>query len=249
MSQPSLEDRRLSFGQAAVEYATYRPSYPRAAVDWLLDGATRRVIDVADVGAGTGALSSVLVDCGLDVTAFEPDPAMMRELAIRVPSAARIETTAENLLVADGTFDALTVAQAFHWFDAAVAAKEFARVVRPGGVIGLLWNHSDDRVAWMAAMRHIVEGEVWRSNDPDEATAELATYFPAIQWAEFAHHVAMTPETIVGLVRTFSFVRLAPDRDQRLDALRELLASHPDTRGRELIDVPYVTSTYRVRRP
>ncbi len=58
MSSPNTEERRLSFGRAALDYATYRPSYPRAAVDWVLSGASRRVVEIADVGAGTGALSS-----------------------------------------------------------------------------------------------------------------------------------------------------------------------------------------------
>jgi SAM-dependent methyltransferase len=249
MSEPSMEERRLSFGEAALDYATYRPSYPHAAVDWLLAGATGPVVDVADVGAGTGAFSNVLVERGLNVTAFEPDPAMLHQLALRVPTATRIETSAENLPVPDGSFDALTVAQAFHWFDAPVAAKEFERVVRPGGVIGILWNQRDDRAAWMAAMRPLAEGDDWRRADPNEATSELAAFFPTIEWAEFANLVPMTPEAIVGLVGTFSFVRLAPDRDQRLEALRELLATHPETRGRDSIDVPYLTSTYRVRRP
>jgi SAM-dependent methyltransferase len=207
------------------------------------------VVNVADVGAGTGALSSVLVACGLNVTAFEPDEGMLEQLALRVPSADRILTTAEHLPVADGSFDALTVAQAFHWFDAAAASKEFERVVAPGGVISILWNHRDDRVSWMAATRPIVEGEDWRRTDTDEATSELAEFFPTIEWAEFAHSIPMTPEAIIGLVDTFSFVRLASDRSARLEEIRTLLATHPDTKGRAVIDVPYVTSTYRATRP
>jgi len=249
VSEPSMEERRLSFGQAAADYDAYRPTYPRAAIDWLLEGATRPVVDVADVGAGTGAFTNILVDAGLHVTAFEPDPGMIDQLARRLPSVTRVVASAERLTVPDGSFDALTVAQAFHWFDAPVAAREFERVVRPGGVIGLLWNQRDDRVAWMAATRPIAEGEDWRRADANEATGELAGYFPTIERGEFAHLVPMTPDAIVGLVGTFSFVRLAPDRDERLDATRELLATHPETRGRELIDVPYVTAVYRVKRP
>jgi len=244
-----MEERRLSFGRAAADYDTYRPSYPRAAIEWLLKGATRPVDDVADVGAGTGAFTNVLVDLGLNVTAFEPDPGMIDQLAHRLPSVTRVVATAESLPVPDGSFDALTVAQAFHWFDAPVAAREFERVVRPGGVIGLLWNQRDDRVAWMAATRPIAEGEDWRRADADEAMGELAGYFPSIERAEFPHLVSMTPDAIVGLMGTFSFVRLAPDRDQRLASMRELLATHRETRGRELINVPYVTAVYRVKRP
>ncbi|MEO9180575.1 MAG: class I SAM-dependent methyltransferase [Acidimicrobiales bacterium] len=225
MSEPSVEERSLPFGQAAAEYDTYHPSYPRVAAEWLLEGATRTVVDIADVGAGTGVFTNVLVDFGLNVTAFEPDSGMIDQFAHRLSSVTRGQTRAENLRVPDGSFDALTVAQAFHWFDAPVAAREFERVVRPGGFFGLLWNQRDDRVAWIAAMRRIAAGGDVRRGNANEATDEVASFFPSVERAEFAHLVPMTPQAIVGLVAPFSFVRLSPDRDQRLEAMREPLAT------------------------
>ncbi|MBA2774343.1 MAG: class I SAM-dependent methyltransferase, partial [Nocardioidaceae bacterium] len=65
--------RALTFGQMAEEYDRWRPGYPDAAVDWLAPPAPGRV---ADVGAGTGRLTSLLLSRGLTVEAVEPDPRM-----------------------------------------------------------------------------------------------------------------------------------------------------------------------------
>lgn len=140
MTRPGFEDRRLSFGAEAAAYAEHRPGYPDEAVAWVLGGATRDVGEVADVGAGAGALTAALVRRGLDVTAYDADGQMLAELERRVPGVPTRVAPAESLPLGDAAVDALLVAQAWHWFDQPAAAAEFVRVVRPGGVIGLLWN-------------------------------------------------------------------------------------------------------------
>ena len=181
MTEPSFEDRRLSFGSEASSYADVRPGYPPEAARWILDGAQLPVREVADVGAGTGAFTRLLVDHGLGVTAYEPDPGMLAELAVRVPDVLRTVAPAESLPLEDAAVDAVTVAQAWHWFDKAAAGREFVRVVRPGGVIGLLWNVRDDRVPWMGLMSDIVGSEASmrpsfaeiRAIHPDATLADL----------------------------------------------------------------------------
>ena len=242
MTEPSFEDRRLSFGSEASSYADLRPGYPPEAARWILDGADLPVREVADVGAGTGAFTRLLVDHGLGVTAYEPDPGMLAELAVRVPDVLRTVAPAESLPLEDAAVDAVTVAQAWHWFDKAAAGREFVRVVRPGGVIGLLWNVRDDRVPWMGLMSDIVGSEA--SMRP--SFAEIRAIHPDVEQADFSHVVAMSPDDIVRLASTFSYVRLRSDSETVYSSLRELLATHPDTAGRDLIDVPYVTATYRI---
>lgn len=246
MTGPSFADRRMSFGAEAASYADLRPTYPPEAVRWILEGAAHPVVDVADVGAGTGAFTRLLVEAGLRVTAYEPDPGMLDELAVRVPDAARVTAPAEALPLDDDAVDAVTVAQAWHWFDKPAAAREFRRVVRPGGVIGLLWNVRDDRVPWMGAMSDIVDGEDSMRADRTDALGDIREVHPEVEQRDFPHVVVMTPEDIVRLSSTFSYVRLRPDSAAVYAELRELLATHPDTAGRELIDVPYVTATYRI---
>jgi SAM-dependent methyltransferase len=248
VTRPAFEDRRLSFGAKASTYADHRPGYPPDAVAWVLAAASGPVRDVADVAAGTGALTRVVAEQGRRVTAYDADAQMLAELERRLPGVPTHVAPAESLPLEDASVDALLVAQAWHWFDKPAAAAEFLRVVRPGGVIGLLWNVRDTDVPWMDALTDLVEGEDTMRASRAEARAEIASVHPDVESAEFAHTVAMTPDEIVGLLSTFSYVRLRPDADDVYAAVRRLLATHPGTAGLDVVDVPYVTATYRVRR-
>jgi SAM-dependent methyltransferase len=249
MTEPTFDDRKMSFGADAANYAAFRPGFPPEAALWILAAATHHAVDVADVGAGTGAFTRVLAGLGLSVAAYEPDAGMLEELARALPDVPRHVASAEHLPLGDASVDAVTVAQAWHWFDKPAAADEFRRVVRPGGVIGLLWNVRDDDVAWMAAMSDIVDGEDSMRASRVDALAEIRAVHPEVERADFAHTVVMTPEDVVRLSSTFSYVRLRSDPDAVYAALRELLATHPETRGRDVIDVPYVCAAYRIARP
>jgi SAM-dependent methyltransferase len=243
-SRPSFDDRKLSFGAAAQDYARFRPGFPAEAARWVLDGAAHPVVDVADVGAGTGALTRTLVTLAPHVMAFEPDAGMLAELEHALPQVPRQLATAESLPLADASVDAVTVGQAWHWFDRPAAAAEFTRVLRPGGVIGLLWNFRDVRVPWVAALNELIGRD-----DRADPLEEVASVLPAVEGARFEHSVPQTPDEVVGLMSTISFVRLRPDAADVYTAVRELLATDPATAGRDVIDVPYVTTTYRIARP
>ena len=260
MTAPTPDERRLSFGAAASAYAASRPGYPVEAVRWILDGADSAVHRAADVAAGTGALTATLVDLVGDVRAFEPDEGMLAELHAALPDVTASLSYAETLPLADGEVDALVAAQAWHWFDHAAAAAEFARVVRPGGVVGLVWNIRDTRVAWMADLQDIIGGEdamrrvaaestQQMQNHERATTDEIDAFLPGVERATFDHSVTMTPEQVVALTATFSYVRLSPRAEQMYAAIRALLATHPETVGRTTVEFPYITATYRWRRP
>src|SRR6185437_488336 len=129
--------RALTFGAEAERYARARPTYAEEAVRFALPAVPCRV---ADVGAGTGKLTEVLLRLGCDVVAVEPDDAM-RE---RIQGAETRAGSAEELPLPDGSFDAVVCGQAFHWFDRERFLPEAARVLRPGGTLGVLWNWLDD---------------------------------------------------------------------------------------------------------
>ncbi|MFC6237068.1 class I SAM-dependent methyltransferase [Longivirga aurantiaca] len=249
MTEPSYADRRLSFGASADRYDALRPGYPAYALVWGLHGATRTVRDVADVGAGTGLLTRSLVDLGLDVRAYEPDAGMLEQLGAALPGVLRAQAPAESLPLPDASLDAVTAAQAWHWFDAPAAAAEFTRVLRPGGVVVLVWNTRDTRVPWMDALSDIVDGgDSFRSNRT-EAFEAIDAVHPGVVRADIPHTVLMTPDQVVGLVSTYSYVYLREDADDLYAAVRELMATHPQTRGRAVVEFPYVTATYRWTRP
>jgi SAM-dependent methyltransferase len=126
------------FTEGAEAYERGRPSYPAEAIDWLVERlglvSGGPVIDLA---AGTGKLSRELSAAGAEVTAVEPVEGM--RALIESPIRA-IEGTAERIPLPDSSAAVVTVAQAFHWFDAGRALDEIHRVLRPGGHLALIWN-------------------------------------------------------------------------------------------------------------
>jgi SAM-dependent methyltransferase len=130
-----------SFDAQAAEYARLRPGYPAAAVDLAVPAGSRLVLDL---GAGTGKLTGSVLDRAGAAVAVEPLPGMLAELHRRYPAALAVAGAAEHIPFSDNVVDAIVVGQAFHWFDTAPALAEMARVLRPGGMLTLLWNHDDE---------------------------------------------------------------------------------------------------------
>jgi SAM-dependent methyltransferase len=141
----SLHPLVLGFADVADQYERGRPGYPPAVI-----AAVGRALApapgarVADVGAGTGKLTRALAAGGYDVAAVEPLPGLRERLRAAVPDVEVLAGTAEALPLPDASVDAVVCADAFHWFDGPAAVTEFARVIRPGGGLALLWNVEED---------------------------------------------------------------------------------------------------------
>ena len=122
----------------------FRPSYPASVIDVLRDEVRLGPRStVADIGSGTGILTTLLLDSGSRVLAVEPNPAMRRAAEERLathPLFVSVDGSAEATGLDEDCVDAITAAQSFHWFRVAEAAQEFARILRPGGWIALIWN-------------------------------------------------------------------------------------------------------------
>jgi SAM-dependent methyltransferase len=134
-------DPRERFAGAASGYARFRPSYPPALVDWVLAESGVRPADrVADIGCGTGILTRLLAQRGLAVVGIDPNEDMLAEArgAGGPTEYRRGEAAATGL--GDASVELVTVAQAFHWFDADAALAEFHRVLGPGGHVATIWN-------------------------------------------------------------------------------------------------------------
>ncbi|CAG7653963.1 class I SAM-dependent methyltransferase [Paenibacillus allorhizosphaerae] len=132
------------FSNRVDSYVKYRPSYPQEAIDYLYDVVgLQRGSEVADIGAGTGIFSKLLLERGSRVIAVEPNPEM-REAAENVlgenPNFRAVAGSAEVTGLPDRSIHFIVCAQAFHWFDRTAAQAEFKRIVKPGGKVVLLWN-------------------------------------------------------------------------------------------------------------
>ena len=134
-------DPRERFAGAAAVYARHRPSYPAALLDEVLAHAgAGRGDRVADVGCGTGILTRLLADRGLDVVGVDPNGDMLAEARAAGGPARYRRGEAEATGLEAGSVRLVTVAQAFHWFDAEGALAEFDRILEPGGHVATLWN-------------------------------------------------------------------------------------------------------------
>lgn len=238
------------FQAGAHAYQRARPGYPHDAVASLVHnlslGERSRVVDL---GAGTGKLTEMLVDAVGRAIAVEPVEAMRTLLARSLPQAWVIGGAAEAIPLASASVDAVVVAQAFHWFDALRALAEIRRVLTPGGGLGLVWNARNMSVDWVAKMAKIVdaygdaitryETEQWRSAFPAEGFGPLSeARFPNVQ--------PITSDGIVERAASTSFIARLDDEERTsvLDRVRTLIAAHPQTAGREVIDFPHETRVY-----
>jgi len=134
-----------SFDSVAEQYERARPEYAEAGVDWLVEELRLRAGDpVLDLAAGTGKLTRQLVRRDLSVVAVEPGDEMRAVLKRVLPEVAALTGTAEAIPLHQWSFDAVTVGQAFHWFEPEAALAEIKRVLRPGSGFALLWNRWDE---------------------------------------------------------------------------------------------------------
>lgn len=144
----ALHPLARQFDSVAEAYERGRPEHVPAVVGAICAELGLRPGDpVLDLGAGTGKLTRPLLAAGLDVTAVEPQGAMRQALLASVGPERALEGVAEAIPLADGAVAAVTVADAFHWFDAERAPAEIARVLAPGGGIAVLTAVPDWRGA------------------------------------------------------------------------------------------------------
>jgi SAM-dependent methyltransferase len=228
-------------------YATHRPGYPLDAVRWLV-GRVRR--SVLDLGAGSGSLTHALISAGHAVVAAEPSRAMLAELAARGLEVPLVQSGAEALPFASGSFDVVTVATAFHWFDAAAALPQAAAVLKPGGRLALVWNIRSEADGWAAEL-----GELLRAAQPPGLVGDWATdsvravaespLFGPLEAADFPFEQMLDRAGLVGLAASRSYViALSSTRRRRLlESVGRLFdsAAGADTR----VDLPYTARCWR----
>jgi SAM-dependent methyltransferase len=245
----------VGFDRAAATYERGRAGYPRPAIEAILADARAGLgRTLLELGAGTGKLTSALTCSGARVIALEPVAGMRKLLEETAPGAEAVDAVAEHIPLPAASVDAVIAAQAFHWFDPVAAPAEVARVLAPGGLVALIWNRRDDRVAWVAELTRILDA---RAGDvPRHAQGEWRRGFdgnPAFEPLElrsWPHHGRPGRDVILERVASVSFVATLAEeaRGQLLAEVAALLDTHPDTRGRDGVTLPYVTELFTTRR-
>ena len=164
---------------------------------------------------------------------------MLELLSTSLPDTPALLGTAEDIPLPDNSVDAVLVAQAWHWFDPERAVKEVARVLRPGGRLGLVWNTRDERLGWVKDLGRIIGHE----DDPFNQKVTLPEPFADVQRHQVEWTNYLTPQAVVDLVASRSYCITSPARcaPARCDRVRELLTTHPALANSTGLALPYVT--------
>lgn len=241
------------FDRAAATYERGRPGYPAAAVRLLARALRLRPgRTVVELGSGTGKFTRALAPVGATRVAVEPVAGMRRVFVAAVPDVPVLDGTAERIPLPDGFADAVVAAQAFHWFRTRPALGEIARVLRPGGSLGLVWNVRDESAGWSHRLTAILDrytGSVPRSRERGwrrEFDRTNDRPFGPLHERTFHHEQRAPRATFVARILSVSVIAVLPP-DERRRVAREVvrvLATDPGTRGRRVLSMPYRTDVY-----
>lgn len=217
------DSRALVFGSVAEAYDVYRPAMPDE-VAHLLDVKGKEVLEVA---SGTGQVTRVLETLGAKVTAVEPDESMRSVLRRRSPLVKLLEGFAQELPVADASFDAVVVSSAWHWFPQPQAANEMQRVLRDHGTLYILRSHLDETVPWLRevlTIRYFGEEPISR-DDSWKVTFDAPSAFTDLRYLSLEWKWRRTVGQLVELFNTYSdnIVRSEAERDEMTKRVRSRL--------------------------
>ena len=245
-SDGEMERRARSFDAVAADYDAARPTFPADALDWVLDRPLAAdPLTVLDLGAGTGKLAAVAAGLGHNVLAVDPSEQMLSYCA-RIDGVVTAVGNAESIPVGDASVDAVIVGQAFHWFDPERAVPELARVLRPRGILGLLWNQYDVVVPWV---RRFAAATGSGTLDGEETDVLLKSgLFGFIERTEFRHWQELDREGLRRLGLSTSGTAVLSD-GARTEVLTTLDAIYnASARPPEPLRMPYITTCFRTQR-
>jgi SAM-dependent methyltransferase len=255
------EDVATSFGAVADNYDRVRPGPPAEALDWLVPAGCGLAVDLA---AGTGLFTRALLGRAGQVTAVEPDARMRAVLAQQSPQVRVLAGRGEEMPLPDGCADALFVSTAWHWLDPDRAVPEIARVLRPGGRLGVIWTSRDRQPDWVAELDLLrlpgIDGPATADTPrtPDEVrdwldrhntvTLPPGAEFTRAEAASFRFIRTLAVDDVLEWLATNSafITASAADRAAGLDRCRAALLSQ--TGGADVIEMPMRSWCWRAER-
>ena len=249
MTGPS--DSIARFNDRAADYVRYRPTYPVRAIDAILDGFTdARSLTVADIGAGTGISARLLADRGAHVIAVEPG-AGMRGAAASHRRVTWLAARAEAIALRSGSVSLVVCAQAFHWFQSADAVREFARVVKAGGRLAIMWNRRSKTdpltLGYRQAILEVGGDTAAERMGFDVTIVHASGLFEDAERLAFPNEQQLDLDGLIGRARSASYVpRGGPAAERLKDLLGELHGRYADGNG--LVRLVYETDVFRFSR-
>jgi SAM-dependent methyltransferase len=239
------------FSDRATDYVKYRPSYPAAAIETILDGLGAELL-AADIGAGTGISARLLADRGVQVVAIEPNAAMRAAAAAH--SLVTFQAgTAEATGLETASVDVVTCFQAFHWFDPEPTLLELRRILKSTasngktGRLALVWNNRDKADTFTTEYSELtLAASTNRAiHDRMESTRSLlvSPHFTNVRAYTFANRQALDLAGLMGRVRSNSYTPSAgATLHQLMSDLEQLHARFQDDRS--LVYLNYSTSVH-----
>ncbi len=248
---PPPQDRLTRFSTRADDYARFRPSYPAGAIEAILDGLGDPAgLTCLDVGAGTGISARLLAERGCRVIAVEPN-ASMRAKAEAHPRVEYLEGNAEQTGARDASIDLVLAAQAYHWFDEGPALAEFARVLRPGGRLAVMWNVPDEKDAGGAGYREIMlryatepPTSPWNNFNPPSLAGDAR--FEGFRERVFLFAQDLSCEALIGRAMSASYAPSSGRAREAMEADLAHLYSRHERAG--LFALRYLTRVYLAER-
>lgn len=253
-----------NYGQVATNYDLSRPDYPNEALfkEWLdLLGITPET-RVVDLGAGTGKLTKAILKTVYDtelpesvttdkLIAVEMVADMRAHFKTAFPHIPVEGGFAEEIPLKDKSVDVVVVGTAFHWFDGPKALAEIARVLTRNGRLGLIWNMLDPEISWVRQLRELLEKNK-QPNNHDTGEWKKAFYNTILFSSPFDQHTThryYKPANAAQIVDCLLSFKAAAEmsKEQKLAFRQEaekILATHPDTKGKTEIQVPFRTEMY-----
>jgi SAM-dependent methyltransferase len=244
------------FTKRVENYVKYRPGYPDEIIAYLEKRAVlNKKCRIADIGSGTGKLSELFLSRGYKVYAVEPN-AEMRQAAEKIFKGNKyfvsLNGSAEAVPLEDGSVDIIIVGQAFHWFEAETAVKEFKRILRNSGCVVLIWNNRD--VTAGAFMRDYEQLLRQYGNDYKQIRSiyygakEMKKLFKSdfVEQAVFDYGQTLDFSGLKGRLQSTSYCPLPGSRGYIIiiNKLRELFKKHARDNN---VKIKYKTEVYVIR--
>ena len=226
------------FSDRVADYARYRPGYPAESIETLRrQTGFNAASTVADIGSGTGIFADLLLPHAGTVYAVEPNAPMRTHAEATLgaqPNYRSVNAPAEATTLPEHSVDLITVAQAFHWFDPPAARREFARILKPGGHVALIWNERlTDTTPFLYAYENLLKSaatDYTRVNHMNIDHAALASFFAPATFATFSFANAQHFDRagLIGRALSSSYVPNAgqPGHDAFLTKLNALFDEH-----------------------